>query len=77
MVTISLHNLDDMDRILQGFELSKSDLEQIVKYKRKISKKLEQDWKYGSSWIDVWLLNLDIKRFNTILKQYSIELERN
>jgi hypothetical protein len=71
MRTIGLDRLQDLDNIPK---LHIEDIKQINKYKSKIIKKLQQDWKYGSSWIDVWFLKWDIKRLNKVLDKYSVKV---
>jgi hypothetical protein len=63
---------NDLQSINELGYVNEEELAKVMKYVRRIKKWQVDDYKYGSSHIDMWLLNRQINRLNAVLHKYRI-----
>jgi len=69
-IMIEIDDIKILDNYLS--ELSNNDLAKILKYKKKVSKLVIENYRYGSSWLDIIILKINLKKMNKILSKYGI-----
>lgn len=69
-ILIELDDIVLLDNYLN--ELSSDELRKVHKYKRKLSKLVSDNYRYGSSWLDMIVLKNNLNKMNKILSKYGI-----
>lgn len=69
-IMIEIDDIKILDNYLS--ELTDNDLAKILKYKKKVSKLVIENYRYGSSWLDIIILKINLKKMNKILSKYGI-----
>jgi hypothetical protein len=59
----------------QIYNLDKKTVRKIEKYKTRILKSINEDYKYGSSWIDRFILKIEIIRLEKLLHKNAINID--
>jgi hypothetical protein len=75
MININHIDLGCLDKYEhQISNLDKKTFRKVEKYKTYILKSVNEDYKYGSSWLDLFILEKQIRRFEKFLHKYSINI---
>jgi hypothetical protein len=68
--TIDLRVLDEYENVISN--LDENTKKKIEKYKSYILKSLDEDYKYGSSWLDLFILEKKLKCLEKTLRKFGI-----
>lgn len=75
MIDINSISLGCLDKYRhQIYNLDKKTIKKIEKYKTYIIKTINEDYKYGSSWLDLFILEKKITWFEKLLQKYNIHI---
>lgn len=68
-IVIPLDDIHVLEKILPSLVNQKAEIERNI---NNINRLMRYDYKYGSSWLDKWCLQRNIKKLNTLLKPFYI-----
>lgn len=72
MYFIEKGNIKGLGKILNKIQVDEKKIIKIGKLVKKIEKMNNDNYKYGSSWIDEFFMKRSIKKLNKILEEYAI-----
>ena len=72
LTVIKRDQLQDLDHLINNLPIERTVFNKIVKYRNRISRRQNEHYKYGSSWLDFWFLKRDIRLLNKQIKKYAI-----